>query len=136
MESRQSQGGFYVSEKYKTCHWSPAQELKSTSYANNAKIVHGITLNLEETFPIPIKNKNQTTNKETEGKVTTTPNNTIRESVRKVIYILKKESFKQSYIFLLRKTPIPPPHKFCNWLHSQVKRHVNAEARNTDLWSA
>lgn len=83
MESRQSQGGFYVSEKYKTCPWSPAQELKSTSYANNTKTVQGITLNLEETFPIPIKNKNQTTNKEAEGKVTTTSNNTIQKSVRK-----------------------------------------------------
>lgn len=66
MESRQSQGGFYhVSEKYKTCHWSPEQEQKSTSYTNNVKTVQGITLNLEETFPIPIKNKNQTTNEET-----------------------------------------------------------------------
>lgn len=34
---------YHVPGEHKTCHWSPAQELGSTSYSNSAKAGQGIT---------------------------------------------------------------------------------------------
>lgn len=52
----------HVSGEHKTCPWSPAQELGSTSYSSNAKIGQGITQNLTRIFPIPVKNNNNKKN--------------------------------------------------------------------------